>query len=488
MEGIAGMHGSRDKVLIDRMLTVLHHRGPDRTSVYQDDTGVLGGRCSRSHPGPPIATREGLAVVSDSYLFNREFLRRTIVPDAEPDASDAELLLRIYRAIGTRMLGYIDGAFAIAILDGKRTILARDQYGIKPLYISSAKDRTVYSSEMKSQILCGSSFKPFPPGTFLSCGERPQKIVPREIPWANGPTPKTAEERLRSILTQSVSSSQSATGGFNVFLSGGIDSSVVAAAATQVTEKVKTVCVGTRESEDVRMARLVARELGTEHVEGVYDAEEMHEVLDEVIYWAESYDYPLIRSCVPNFMAARLFRDRNLVTLCGEGGDEIFAGYDFFHTVKDESELRRVRIELLQGGRSTGFQRVDRMTAAASLDGRMPLMSHEMIEFGLGLGMKDLLGPKGANSKYVLRRAYKDLLPKEIVWRRKRKFSDGAGSMNLMAAMAEKLVSDREFEMRGKLRGGKSVRTKEEMLYYEIFRRHFPSESAISSVGLTTRI
>jgi asparagine synthase (glutamine-hydrolysing) len=208
-------------------------------------------------------------------------------------------------------------------------------------------------------------------------------------------------------------------------------------------------------------------------------------ILEEVIYTAESYDFPLIRSCIPNLMAVRLFKDKGRVTLVGEGGDELFAGYESLRTARSEAKLRKMRVELLSGGHLTGFQRVDRMTSSASLDGRMPLMSDHVVSFALGLGPKDLLGPRRLNTKYVLRRAYEGLLPREIVWRRKRKFSDGAGSVDIMAAEAERTVSDRRFEMRSRMLGGKRVRTKEEMLYFEMFRKHFPSASAISSVGFT---
>jgi asparagine synthase (glutamine-hydrolysing) len=485
MEGIAGLIGARDRTAVDRMLGKLYHRGPASVSVYADDNAVLGARCARNHRGSPIAAAEGVAVASDSYLFNKDFLRRTIVPGADPLISDAELFLRMYKAIGTRMFSYVDGAFVVAIVDGRRTVLARDHYGLKPLYISSGGRVKGYSSEKKSQMELGSAFRPFAPGTVLVSDEGTQKIVRQEIPWANGPLPKKAEDRLLRLIRRSVEDCAVESDGFNVLLSGGIDSSAIASVAADVVEHVHTACVGMPESEDLVMARKVADHLGTDHKERVFDLKDMLKILDEVIYHAESYDYPLIRSCIPNFMAARLFGDKNLVTLCGEGGDEVFAGYDNLVVISDDDLMRKRRNELLVSGHLTGFQRVDRMTSSSCLDGRMPIMSNEIVSFGMELGVNDLLGPKRTRSKYLLRKAFANRLPKEIVWRRKRKFSDGAGSMTVLATEAQKLVSDQEYATRKRLIGGGKVRTKEEMLYFEIFRRHFPSRSAMSSVGFT---
>ncbi len=486
MEGIAGIIGGHDANLVDRMLRSLHHRGPAYSAVHADVSGILGARCGRNHHGPPLAESDGTAVASDSCLFNKEFLRGTIVPGTDSDASDAELFLRMYKTIGLRSFSYVDGAFVVAILDGKKTILARDPYGMKPLYISSGKGPLAYSSEMKSQMLSGSKFKPFSPGACLVSGEDVRRIIRTEIPWTDGKVLRTPEERLRDILSVSTANAIDHSKGLNILLSGGLDSSVVAAVAVKTTERrVATACVGTEDSEDLKMARKVADHLGTEHSEKVFDKEDLVDLVDEAVYWAESYDYPLIRSCLPNLIAVRLLKNKEYVTLVGEGCDELFAGYDFFKGVKNDAKLRKMRVDLLNNAHSTGFQRVDRISSSVSLDCRMPMMSDEMVSFALELGPKELFGPKRAFTKYIVRKAFEDQLPKEIAWRRKKKFSDGAGSMNLMAAEANRLVSDRRFESRSRFLGGDKVRTKEEMLYFEIFRRHFPVASAISSVGLT---
>lgn len=490
MEGIAGTFGHNDKPLVRAMLSKLIHRGPDLGDSHEDDTVTLGAR--RRSAGPAdrtkaIAEENGIAVASDSYFFNREFVRVTVAPGLAATATDSQLILAMYKVIGLRLFGYLDGAYSIAIIDNGRTILARDRYGLKPLYISGGHDVGAFSSEIKSQALAGDDFVPFPPGNLFLSGKGYAKIPRKEIPWAPKRVSSQGPEAIAELLAESTSSCLQGAQGFNILLSGGLDSSVVAAAAASVTKNIRTVCVGTRESVDLRMARKVAELLGTDHTERTYDIEAMLEVLDSTIYAAETFDYPLVRSCIPNIIATRMFSDKRRPTLCGEGGDEIFAGYDFLLEMKSDEQLTKERRALLRDGHLTGFQRVDRMTASSSLDGRMPFMSQDIIDYGLSLGRKDLLGGGPEKNKLALRRAYAKLLPREVIWRRKQRFSDGAGSINSLVGFAESTISDKEFEKERKAGPRGRIRTKEELLYYRLFYQHFPSRSAARSVGYTSR-
>ena len=490
MEGIAGTFGHNDKPLVRAMLSKLIHRGPDVGDSFEDDAVTMGAR--RRSVGPTdrakaIAEENGVAVASDSYLFNREFVRMTVAPGLAATATDSQLVLAMYKVIGLRLFGYLDGAYSIAIIDHGRTILARDRYGLKPLYISGRHDAGAFSSEMKSQILAGDDFVPFPPGHLFLSGKGYTKVSRKEIPWAPKHVNVQSPEAIVELLAESTSSCLQGAPGFNILLSGGLDSSVVAAAAASITKNIRTVCVGTRDSVDLKMARKVADHLGTDHTERTYDMEAMLEVLDSAIYSAETFDYPLVRSCVPNIIATRMFSDKRRPTLCGEGGDEIFAGYDFLLDVKGDEQLAKERRTLLKDGHLTGFQRVDRMTAASSLDGRMPFMSQDLIDYGLSLGKKELLGGGPERNKLALRKAYARLLPREVVWRRKQRFSDGAGSINSLVGFAESTISDREFEKEKKAGPRGRIRTKEELLYYRLFNQHFPSKSASRAVGYTAR-
>jgi asparagine synthase (glutamine-hydrolysing) len=490
VEGIAGIFGFRDKALVRRMLEKLEHRGSEVADIVADNDFVLGARRPERRLGDhilAIAEENGVSVACDSYIFNKDILRRTIVPSLDENAPDSKLVLSMYGVLGTRIFSYLDGAYAIAILDGKKTILSRDQYGLKPLYISGDLSRGVYSSEIKSQVLARDFIRPFPPGMMFVSNKGLSRIEPKKLPWAGNAKVRDPAKHLHLLMVESVIAAMDGTNKANILLSGGLDSSVVASATAEFTRDINTACVGMAESEDVRMARKVSEALETRHRERIYTLDDMLKVLEKAIYHSESFDFPLVRSCIPNYMATHLFRDKSRITLCGEGGDEVFAGYDYLRGVRNDKLLRAERLSLLASGHMTGFQRVDRMTSAAFLDGRMPIMNRSVIEFGMSLGRKALIGPAPEQSKMMLRRAFEGSLPRDVLWRRKRRFSDGAGSITALVGHAESTITDKEFETERRILPSLTLRTKEELLYYRIFKRHFPSASAALCVGITPR-
>ncbi len=470
------------------MLDKLVHRGPDAKGIYSDDALVLGARAPKVNSRSSrraVVEDDSLAVAADCYLFNADLLKESFLEDSDEDATDADLLLSMYRAVGTSMFSYLDGAFVIAISDRGSLVLARDSYGLKPLYLSGDQTAGSFSSEIKAQLVSGEEFIPFPPGKAMvgGSGMRPiRRLRPSHATTKDRPKPKV----LHDLILDSVRASNTSED-LNVLLSGGIDSSVVAAAASEVARNLTTVCVGTEDSVDLEMARAVARRLGTEHLEKTYDIDDMMDSLHEVVYAAESFDFPLIRSCIPNFMATHVFPDRHNVTLCGEGGDEVFAGYDYMRGIRTDDRLRKERRSLLAGGWMTGFQRVDRMTASASPDGRMPLMSRAVVSFGLALQRRELIGPRPEGCKLMLRKAFEHDLPKEVVWRRKQRFSDGAGSITSLVEVSDKMISEKEFEKERRALPRGRIRTKEDRLCYRHFVECFPSASAAKAVGFTPR-
>lgn len=490
MEGIAGTYGESDKSMIRRMLDRIAHRGPGAIMVLEDDgltLGARGLRTCRDRRPDPIAEGGGVAVASDSCLFNRDQLHERFIGPVEGPYTDQELLLEMYEQLGAQMFGRLDGGFAVAVMDGKKVLLARDRYGLKPLYISGGLRHGSYSSEMKSQLLADDEFVPFPPGKLMVRNKGYYPIRPRGAGRAAVPARGKAEA-LRGRIVDAVRACSADGSGFNILLSGGIDSSVIASAASLVTEDIRSVCVGTEGGADLEMARAVSERLGTDHEELVYDVDDMLEILDDVTYAAETFDYPLVRSCIPNYMATHMFSDRTRPTLCGEGGDEIFAGYDHMRDIRGEDRLRQERMKLLRSGHMTGFQRVDRMTAAASLDGRMPLMAGPVLDLGLSMGRRWLLGPRLEQSKMVLRDCFSDLLPTCVKKRKKLRFSDGAGSIHSLVEIAGEIVTDSEFERARRRLPRNRIRTKEEYLYFRSFSEHFgDSESALKAVGFTPR-
>ena len=471
------------------MLRKIRHRGPDKMMVYADDNAVLGARAAATGTAvrnTPLAERDGVAVASDSYIFNREALREAFAPDIPQEASEPELLLEMYDNLGKDMFGYIDGAYAVAIVDGRKTILARDRYGLKPLYLSGGIRKGSFSSEIKSQMLADEEFVPFPPGKTMVSGKGMMPIRPRNTYVRHGNLGGDVKT-LRTALVEATEQAIVSGDGANILLSGGVDSSAIAAAASCVTEDIDTVCVTYDGGTDADMARKVSEELGTNHKEREYEEDEMLDLLDEVVYSAETFDYPLVRSCIPNYMATHSFAEKDRITLCGEGGDEVFAGYDYMQGIADDDRLRRERRHLLRTGHLTGFQRVDRMTSSASLDGRMPIMSRPVVDLGLRMRREAIIGPRANQSKLALRMAFADMLPQEVVKRKKKRFSDGAGSITALVKRAESLISDEEFERERKALPRNRIRTKEELLYFRSFVKHFDSPSAVKAVGFTPR-
>ncbi|UCE92326.1 MAG: hypothetical protein JSV90_04105 [Methanobacteriota archaeon] len=489
MEGIAGTYGHEDCALVGRMLRKLRHRGPGRKRIHADDGLVLGARAAVTDSAvrnTPMAERDGVVVASDSYIFNRQALRTAFAPEASAAASDAELLLGMYEDLGTDMFGYIDGAYAVAIADGRKTVLARDRYGIKPLYLSGGVRRGTFSSEMKSQLLAKQDFIPFPPGKVMVKGKGVTPVR-QKTTYVARVAGDAGAKALRSTLMGATQAALEDGDRANILLSGGVDSSAIAAAASCLTDDIDTVCVAYEGGTDADMARKVSEELGTDHREREYEEDEMLDLLDEVVYSAETFDYPLVRSCIPNYIATHSFPDRDRITLCGEGGDEVFAGYDYMREIADDGRLRRERKLLLRAGHLTGFHRVDRMTSSASLDGRMPIMSRSVVDLGLGMSRSAILGSDISESKLALRKAFADMLPDEVVTREKKRFSDGAGSLTALVRRAESLISDAEFDRERTALPGDRIRTKEELLYYRTFAKHFDSPSATRAVGFTPR-
>jgi asparagine synthase (glutamine-hydrolysing) len=490
MLALAGTYGSSDEDLIGRMLDRIRHRGSDVREIFALNGMVLGAGKDHSYMDmgqSALAIEDDLAVASDSYIFNRETLHRRFLGETEEIMTDSELVLQLYKKFGTSVFDYIDGAFSIAIVDGDELVLARDIYGLKPLYLSRDNNSGCFSSEMKSQLVTDEKFTAIPPGQFLLLGKGYFSIHPQLVNDQIISPHRDESSLLRAMIDQSVRNCTERSKGINVLLSGGLDSSVVTSAACKISEDVETVCVGFEDSNDLEMARLVSDFLSTDHREQVYNVDDMLKVLDEVVYISESFDMPLIRSCIPNLIAVRLFRDRKRVTLCGEGADEIFAGYDFLIDVNG-SHMYDQRRNLLYSGHLTGFQRVDRITASASLDGRMPFMDSSIVNFGMSLDKKHLVESHLGVTKMVLRYAYIDYLPPEVVQRRKMRFSDGAGSLEALVDFAENEITDREFEVESHRVPGGRIRTKEELLYYRAFAKHFENDSAMAMVGLTPNI
>jgi len=490
MSGIAVVSGTENQALVYTMLDRLRHRGPDGNWVYTGRDVVsgcadlaLGGHAGQqlSYEGPGE-----VCVVADATIYNTEALGKAL-PDPHPDTgSDANIILRLYKEHGPPCLNLIDGIFALAISDKGRLFVARDPLGIKPLYYSRKNGSWCFASELKALTGEFQAVGEFPPGHFYDSEQGFERYFQFEQPACVYHQPEKLAEELKAILDAAVRKRLPPDGEVGVLLSGGLDSSTVGVLARRHTPNVHSFTAGTDDSEDLKHARSLAQKLGTHHHEYIYSLREMLEVLPRVIYHLESFDYLLVRSSIPNYIASRMASDYVKVVLCGEGTDELFAGYDHLKKQGSGAELNSMLAEMVFSCHNTGLQRVDRMNMANSVEGRMPYFDLDLLKFALAIPACYKIHPETRTEKWIVRKAFEDDLPDDIAWRRKEKFSVGAGSYELMAQIAENGITDTEFEAERRLSNGHVLRNKEELMYYRLFRDFFGDDPAVlNTVGIT---
>ncbi|MFQ5638601.1 MAG: asparagine synthase-related protein [bacterium] len=286
--------------------------------------------------------------------------------------------------------------------------------------------------------------------------------------------------RIQETLRRSVKKRLMSDVPIGVFLSGGLDSSIVAALMKEQIDELHSFSVGISDSPDLKTARIAAEHIGTIHHEYIYSEAEMTKVLSDVIYHLESYDPALVRSALPCYFVSKLASQYVKVILSGEGSDELFAGYSYFNDYDDASALQRESIRIINGLHNLNLQRVDRMTMAHGLEGRVPFLDIEFIETVLSIDPLLKMYRTFGIEKGLLRKAFEGMLPKEIVWRDKMEFAQGCGSSTVFQQKAE-YITEEELEKAKSL--GAPVSSKEELFYYDIFRRFFDHPVADKLVG-----
>jgi asparagine synthase (glutamine-hydrolysing) len=269
------------------------------------------------------------------------------------------------------------------------------------------------------------------------------------------------------------------------FLSGGLDSSLISAISRRNFEKLDTFSVGLKgASEDLIYARKVSDFLGTKHHEYVYTVEDVLKVLPDVIYHLESFDPALVRSAIPCYFVSRLAKDYVKVILTGEGSDEVFAGYHYFKKYHDEQDVQQEATRIIEGLHNMNLQRVDRATMAHSIEARVPFLDIEFVEYAMSINPELKLAGKGKRmEKWLLRQAFRDYLPEEIIRRPKMEFAAGCGSEELITNLVEDNISDSEFRRETEKLKEANIRSKEELFYYRIFRDYFGDEIDINAIG-----
>ncbi len=482
MSGIAGIGHANASATVGAMLDRIGHRGPDGRRVEGLGDWVFGAARLALRPfdtAGPLA-HDGRMIAWDGELYAFEASREGGGPGA---GTDLGWILARYGEEGPDAFSRLDGPFALALLDGDDLVLARDPLGLAPLYYGIVDGRLCFASELKALHGLADDIRPFPPGRFLQHGE----IKPIQGPEPSAPSDAGPEEiaaELLRLLERSVERRLARGARMGVWLSGGLDSSVLTALAAAASRDVATFSAGTAGAPDLAFAREVASFAGTEHHERLCTVEEMIEVLPLVIYHLESFDAPLVRSSIANFLVAGEAAAHVRVVLSGEGADELFAGYSFLKD-RDEGSLREGLAEAQGALHNTALQRVDRMAAAHGTRARPAFLDPAVVAFANALpGSVKIRGPE-RTEKWVLRKAIEGKLPESVVWRPKEKFWSGSGISDRLAEVAERAISDDAFSRERDLGPGRALSSKEDLYYYRIFRRWFPRANVLDGMGHT---
>ena len=476
-----------------RMLDRLTHRGPDDAGEVRANGSWLGHRrlsiVDVEGGRQPLVNADGdLWLVGNGEVYNHEEVRDDLPDTSFATGSDNEVALHLLATEGPAALGRLEGmyAFLVAGADGS-FVAARDPVGIKPLYWARRGERVVFASEMAA---FDGGWLPhvesFPPGCywtprrgverFASAVPEAQEQAPDGRTSPERPPPEVLEETQR-VLVASVHRQMMGDVPVGVFLSGGLDSTLVAAVAARYLEergeRLKTFAVGTEGSPDLVAARAAAEHLGTEHHERVYTAAEAIEAVPMVVRAIEHFDPSLVRSAVPNYLLAEMASEHVKVVLTGEGADELFAGYEYLRDLGTAGELQSEMVRTVEALHDLNLQRCDRVTMAHGLEARVPFLDRLVISFALGLPAAWKLAPPGEPEKRVLREAFAGWLPESLLWREKAQFGDGSGAADVLREHIEESVSAADFEREAELTDP-PLRSREELAYFRIFSEHLP--------------
>ncbi|MES0404235.1 MAG: asparagine synthase (glutamine-hydrolyzing) [Hyphomicrobium sp.] len=458
-----------DPALAGRMVEKIAHRGPDEVRVSRTpNVPAVMAHCRLSIIGAadgsqPIYSAENL-LVANGEIYNYADLRAILGESAFETSSDSETILHLFRSDRLRWITKLDGMFAFVLATPERIIAARDPLGIKPLYMARIGDGLAFASELKAFDGLGlRDVEAIDPGSMFDSidGFREWHRIPQgAADMKPGENPEPIWRELRLVLEAAVRKWMVADVEVGSFLSGGLDSSIIAALAARAIDRpLKTFSIGTAGSPDLAAARAVAKHIGSDHHELVFTADDLVKVLPHVIYQLESADVDLVRSALPTHFAATLARRHVKAVLTGEGADELFAGYTYHHAYAHNPRALADELTRSLGAmHNINLQRVDRITMAQGLEARTPFLDRDLIDFAQSIpaSLKMKITDETTHEtteKWILRKACEDLLPADVVWRKKAQFDEGSGTIDVLNQALSHLLGqtspiDRESEGR----------------------------------------
>ncbi|KAA6328800.1 Asparagine synthetase B (glutamine-hydrolyzing) [termite gut metagenome] len=493
-----------------KMSQRLRHRGPDWSGIYVGGSAILAHeRLSIVDPrsgGQPLYSPDRKLILSvNGEIYNHRQIRERYANKYEfQTGSDCEVILALYRDKGINFLEELSGIFAFALYDEKKDefLIARDPIGVIPLYIGKDKDGKVYiASELKALEGFCDAYEPFLPGHYYWSGEG-KMIRWYTRNWTEYDTVKDSNigvNELHDALEAAVHHQLMSDVPYGVLLSGGLDSSIISAIAKKYAAKriemdgesdawwpqLHSFAVGLKEAPDLIKAREVADHIGTVHHEINYTVQEGLDAIRDVIYHIETYDVTTVRASTPMYLLARYIKSMGIkMVLSGEGADEVFGGYLYFHKAPDAKSFHEETVRKLGKLHLYDCLRANKSLSAWGVEGRVPFLDKEFLDVAMRINPSDKMAPGKVIEKKILREAFADMLPESVAWRQKEQFSDGVGYgwIDTLKEITSLTVSNEQMEHATERFPVNPPRNKEEYYYRSIFEEHFPSESAAKSV------
>ena len=494
----------------------IRHRGPDWSGIHCSGSAILAHeRLSIVDPesgGQPLFSPDGKQVLAvNGEIYNHQEIRERYKGRYDfQTGSDCEVILALYRDKGIDFLEDLNGIFAFALYDEEQDafLIARDHIGVIPLYIGYNADGKVFvASELKALEGECERYEPFLPGHYY------WSKAPGMKPWYkrdwmeydNVKDNPASSDAIRKSLCAAVKRQMMSDVPYGVLLSGGLDSSVISAITESYAERrietdsqsrawwprLHSFAVGLKGAPDLAKARLVADYIGTVHHEINYTIQEGLDALRDVIYFIETYDITTVRASVPMYLLARVIKSMGIkMVLSGEGADEIFGGYLYFHKAPSAEEFHNETVRKLSKLHQYDCLRANKSLSAWGVEGRVPFLDKEFLDVAMRTNPKAKMcslngsDPKASMEKRIVREAFEDMLPEEVAWRQKEQFSDGVGYswIDTLKKITSEAVTDEQMAHAAERFPINTPLCKEEYYYRSIFEEHFPSESAARSV------